>query len=156
LTGAVALSRLLEPVFAELGALFHGCALLAEPAYRSALLADRRCHEGLGVIVRDGVRRRVLPGLTPLLAAAIADPDGTARGSAPHLLARAEGPALAWWDAYVCRVVPPVLHAFRGHGVVLEPHLQNVLVAVDDAGMPAQVIFRDLEGTKLIAGRRPA
>ena len=37
--------------------------------------------------------------------------------------------------------------------MVLEPHLQNVLVGVDAAGLPAEVVFRDLEGTKLVAGR---
>lgn len=146
LTGAVALSRLLAPVFAALGEAY-GCALLAEPAYRSVTLADRRLHEGLGVIVRTGVRGR--PG-TPLLAGALADPYGGAR-----LLRRllADRSPLAWWAAYVRCVVPPVLHACLAYGVVLEPHLQNVLIRVDDDGMPTQAIFRDLEGTKLVAGR---
>jgi siderophore synthetase component len=140
------------------------------------------------VIVREGVRGRVRPGLTPLLTAALADPHGgtSARRLIDHAAApppsaptsafpsaptsapqpppgpvpppgrRAAGPddhALAWWDAYVRRLVPPVLHVFREHGVVLEPHLQNVVMAVDADGMPAQAIFRDLEGTKLVGDR---
>ncbi len=43
-----------------------------------------------------------------------------------------------------------MLAAYFEHGVVLEPHLQNVLIGVDDDGMPRQVLFRDLEGTKLL------
>nr|BFE83349.1 hypothetical protein GCM10020093_059500 [Planobispora longispora] len=60
---------------------------------------------------------------------------------------------MRWWRAYVERVAPPVLDAYLSHGVVLEPHLQNVLVGVDDAGIPVEAVFRDLEGTKLVAGR---
>lgn len=138
LTGAVALDRLLRPVFAALGA-----TLLAEPAYRTLALAGRHLHEGLGVIVRQGVR-----GLRgrPLLAAALA-------GGGVASLPAAHTDPLTWWDAYVSHVAPPVLRAYLEHGVVLEPHLQNVLVCVDDDGMPTQAAFRDLEGTKLVAGR---
>ena len=53
-------------------------------------------------------------------------------------------------------VALPVLHALFGHGVVLEPHLQNVLVGVDRDGRPAQAIFRDMEGTKLLTPRHEA
>ncbi|GLW62322.1 iron transporter [Actinomadura rubrobrunea] len=148
LAGAVVLDRLLRPVFTTLGARFDDCVLLAEPAYRTAALADRALYEGLGVILRRGIRD--LPG-TPLLAGALADPYGTLLPGLPAM-ATPDG-ALAWWRAYVQRVAPPVLHAYVEHGVVLEPHLQNVLIAVDDDGMPLRAVFRDLEGTKLVAGR---
>ncbi|MCZ9336461.1 ferric iron reductase, partial [Streptomyces sp. TRM76130] len=36
------------------------------------------------------------------------------------------------------------------HGVVLEAHLQNTLVAVDAHGTPVQALFRDAEGVKLL------
>ncbi|MFD0854612.1 IucA/IucC family C-terminal-domain containing protein, partial [Actinomadura adrarensis] len=140
LTGAVALNRLIQPVFSAL----DDCVFLAEPVYRSVALADRRLHEGLGVILREGVGG--LKG-TPLLAAALADPYGTTLASLPAL-ATPEG-ALAWWDAYVRHVARPALRAYLEHGVVLEAHLQNVLVCVDAEGMPVETAFRDLEGTKL-------
>ncbi|WP_308211858.1 IucA/IucC family protein [Actinoallomurus soli] len=144
LSGAVALTRALRPVFDELA-----CALLAEPGYRTVSVGGTRLREGLGVIVREGVRG--LPG-TPLLAAAIADPDGAGPAAVSRLLGDGAAPerVLAWWDAYVGHVVPPVLHAYLRHGVVLEPHLQNVLIAVDDEGTPVRAVFRDLEGTKLL------
>ncbi len=44
----------------------------------------------------------------------------------------------------------PVLAAFHRHGVVLEAHLQNTLIAFDAAGMPVQALFRDAEGVKLL------
>ncbi|WP_018658153.1 IucA/IucC family protein [Actinomadura flavalba] len=144
LDGAVHLNRLLGEVFAG----HDGAALLAEPAYRTVALADRALYEGFGVILREGVRN--LPG-TPLLAAALADPYGTAL-SALAPLATPEG-AAAWWDAYARLVLRPVLAAYLDHGVVLEPHVQNVLMVMDSGGMPVRAVFRDLEGTKLTAGR---
>ncbi|MER6569585.1 IucA/IucC family protein [Streptomyces sp. NPDC001093] len=153
LSGAVALNRLLQPVFAGLAGRFPGCALLAEPGYRTLDTAgDTALLEGLAVIVRSGLRHHLRPGVTPLLAAAVADEYPTSAGHASHLLARGDGDVLAWWDAYLRLLLPPVLTAYFEHGVVLEPHLQNVVVGVRADGTPAQMLFRDLEGTKLLPG----
>ncbi|TJZ44037.1 iron transporter [Streptomyces piniterrae] len=157
LSGAVALTRLLEPVLADLATRFPGSAVLREPAYRSLALPgadgrpDTELLEGFGVIIREGLSRRLLPGTTPLLAAAVADEYPSSAAHISRLLDGA-GPqaALEWWAAYLNLLVPPVLAAYFDHGMVLEPHLQNVLVCVDGDGMPAQVLFRDLEGTKLV------
>jgi len=147
LAGSVALTRLLAPVFAELGRRFPGTVLLGEPGYRTVALASRDSYEGLAVIVRDGVRVRTEPHVTPLLAASLTEP------AARLFDGRDCDWLIAWWQAYVRMVAPPVLGAFFGHGVVLEPHLQNVLVGVDEDGWPTQVLFRDLEGTKLVSSR---
>ncbi|TDU80330.1 IucA/IucC family protein [Streptomyces sp. KS 21] len=163
LTGAVALTRLLEPALSDLAARFPGSAMLREPAYRSLSLPgpdgtpDRALLEGFGVIVREGLSRQLLPGTTPLLAGAVADEYPTGPGHISRLL-RGAGPqtALDWWAAYLKLLVPPVLAAYFDHGLVLEPHLQNVVVCVDDDGMPAQVLFRDLEGTKLLPEQHAA
>ncbi|MFI6500711.1 IucA/IucC family protein [Nonomuraea typhae] len=140
LSGAVELNQRLEPIFQDISRKYPATRWLAEPGYRSAALGTRLL-EGLGVIVRSSPWSVTSPGITPVLAGAL-----TAEG------VQAADP-LAWWQAYVATVVPPVLEAYFRHGVVLEPHLQNVLVGLDAAGMPAEVIFRDLEGTKLVTGR---
>ncbi|HEY9369397.1 IucA/IucC family protein [Streptomyces sp.] len=163
LTGAVAMTRLLEPALTDLTARFPGSGMLREPAYRSLALPgpdgtpDRALLEGFGVIVREGLSRQLLPGTTPLLAGAVADEYPTGPGHISRLLRRT-GPqtALDWWAAYLKLLVPPVLAAYFDHGLVLEPHLQNVVVCVDDDGMPAQVLFRDLEGAKLLPERHAA
>ncbi|MGW2270543.1 IucA/IucC family protein [Streptomyces yangpuensis] len=128
-----------EAGFAALRATGSDAAWLADRGYRTAAFA----FEELAVLVRDGLRVHTLPGATPLLAAALAE---GAPGSPP---AGAADP-LAWWRAYLRQVVPPVLELFARHGVVLEAHLQNTLVAVDAAGMPVQALFRDAEGVKLL------
>ena len=157
LSGAVALTRVLAPALADLSCRFPGGAVLREPAYRTLALPgpdgtpDRALFEGLGVIVREGLPNRLAPGTTPLLAAAVADEYPTGAAHISRLLEGAdEQAALDWWSAYLDLLVPPVLAAYFDHGLVLEPHLQNVLVCVDADGRPAQVLFRDLEGTKLV------
>ncbi|KDN81109.1 iron transporter [Kitasatospora cheerisanensis KCTC 2395] len=157
LTGAVALTRLLAGPLAELADRFPDAAVLREPAFRTLALPgpdgapDPELFEGLGLIVREGLGQAVRPGLTPLLAAAVADEYPTSPAQVSALLAgRNAADARAWWAAYLRLVVPPVLSAYFDHGVVLEPHLQNVLICVDADGRPAQALFRDLEGTKLL------
>ncbi len=114
-------------------------AWLSDRGYRTADFA----FEELAVLVRDGLRPHLLPGATPLLAAAIAEgfPGSPLDGRAD--------PG-AWWTAYLRQVVPPALEAFARHGVVLEAHAQNTLVAVDADGIPVQVLYRDAEGVKLL------
>lgn len=157
LSGAVALTRVLAPALADLADRFPGSAVLREPAYRTLALPgpdgtpDRELVEGFGVIVREGLPQRLAPGTTPLLAAAVADEYPTGAAHISRLLAGAdERAALGWWSAYLDLLLPPVLAAYFDHGLVLEPHLQNVLICVDSDSRPVQVLFRDLEGTKLV------
>ncbi|MQS15078.1 iron transporter [Streptomyces kaniharaensis] len=164
LTGAVTLTRLLAPALADLARRFPDAAILREPAFRTLALpgADGRpelsLFEGFGLIVREGFAGVLRPGVTPLLAAAVADEHPT---SSAHISRLLEGTsdsrrALDWWRAYLRLLIPPVLAAYFDHGVVLEPHLQNVLIGVDASGHPAQVLFRDLEGTKLVPEQNAA
>ncbi|SER45947.1 Siderophore synthetase component [Lentzea xinjiangensis] len=135
------LARLLGPVFADLSATYPGTAFLVDRGYRTS----PEEFEGLAVVVRDGLRQHTLPGVTPLLAAGISEgfEGNPLDGLDPET-------ALRWFRQYVSVLVPPVLHAFFAHGVVMECHLQNVLVGVDATGMPVQAIHRDPEGMRLL------
>ncbi|MEE1787509.1 IucA/IucC family protein [Streptomyces sp. SP17BM10] len=164
LTGAVTLTRVLAPALADLARRFPDAAMLREPAYRTLALPgadgrpDQSLFEGFGLIVREGLGGVLRPGVTPLLAAAVADEHPTSSAHISRLLDESSDghQALDWWRAYLRLLVPPVLAAYFDHGVVLEPHLQNVLIGVDSAGHPAQVLFRDLEGTKLVPEQNAA
>ncbi|GAA4597178.1 IucA/IucC family protein [Planotetraspora phitsanulokensis] len=149
LIGAVELTDRLRPVFGRLAGDFPGTRWLPEPGYRSAALGTR-LFEALGVILRSGPWRECGPGVTPILAGALA---ATTSELPEAVTARRWEDPHGWWRAYVERVAPPVLDAYFTHGVVLEPHVQNVLVGFGADGLPAEAIFRDLEGTKLVAGR---
>jgi len=124
-------------------------AWLSDRGYRTADFA----FEELAVVVRDGLDEQVTPGATPLLAAALTEgttgPYGRA-GFDGNPLDTLADPA-AWWTAYLRRVVPPAVELFARHGVVLEAHLQNTVIAVDADGTPVQALFRDAEGVKLLS-----
>ncbi|MFE0462019.1 IucA/IucC family protein [Kitasatospora sp. NPDC058965] len=156
LTGAVELTRLLAPALDRLAARFPDAAVLREPAFRTLdLPGERELYEGFGLIVREDLPSRLRPGLTALLAGAVADEYPTSSAQFARLVGAdaTDGELLDWWTRYLRLLVPPVLAAYFDHGVVLEPHLQNVLIGVDADGRPAQVLFRDLEGTKLVPDR---
>ncbi|MFQ6195316.1 IucA/IucC family protein [Streptomyces sp. NPDC000405] len=114
-------------------------AWLSERGHRTV----RGLEETFPVIVRDGLERHVVPGATPVLAAALTE------GFDGDPLDGLSDP-LPWWSAYLGRVVPPVLEAYARHGVAVECHLQNTLIAVGPDGMPVQAVFRDTEGAKAI------
>jgi siderophore synthetase component len=160
LQSAVAVSRLLEPVGSELAELFPGTVVLGEPACRTAEIgpADPSgdLADGLGVIAREGLTQRLLDDVQPVLAAALVEerPD-PAVGAVLDRVAAGRDELIAWWDGYLDRLLPPVLHAFLAHGVVFEAHLQNVVIGLsgEPSRMPTQLVLRDLEGVKLV-GRR--
>ncbi|MFM9591113.1 IucA/IucC family protein [Streptomyces scabiei] len=117
-------------------------AWLSDRGHRTADFA----FEELAVLVRDGLHGQLPPGTTPLLAAALTE-DTDVFPDNP--LARATDPD-AWWEAYLRAVIPPALAAFHGHGVVVEAHLQNTLIACDASGTPVRALYRDAEGVKLL------
>lgn len=133
-------------------AAFAGASAGASGGASGGWLSDRGhrtadfAFEELAVLVRDGLHGHVPPGTTPFLAAALTE-DTDVFPDNP--LARAADPD-AWWEAYLRAVVPPALAAFHNHGVVVEAHLQNTLVACDPSGTPVRALYRDAEGVKLL------
>lgn len=63
-----------------------------------------------------------------------------------------DGAKLAWFETYLEALVKPVLYLFYNHGIVLEPHLQNTVIA-HEGGHPVQVLLRDYEGVKLTSDK---
>jgi siderophore synthetase component len=122
-----------------------GASVLSDRGYRTiAGPGGEDDEEAFAVLLRDGFGDRP----RPLLAAGISE---GFPGS--PLDALSPGQAVEWWRRYVEQVVPPVLHAYARYGVVLECHLQNVLVGMDREGYPDRVVFRDHEGVKLLRER---
>ncbi|WP_372982283.1 IucA/IucC family siderophore biosynthesis protein [Marinobacter sediminum] len=168
LESAVTLSRALQKHLAPSLARWPGFRLLYEPAYQTLDFEDlaeperKTIAEGFGVILRDNLEQDLESGVTPLLAAALFSEDrfGRCRATeAATLRAQHQGLSeqqakVQWFDQYLHLLIPPLFESLFHHGVVFEPHLQNVVVGIRD-GYPAQVFVRDLEGTKLVPDRWP-
>lgn len=53
-----------------------------------------------------------------------------------------------WWKCYLDVTLLPLLHLFLKHGISLEAHLQNTLIAFHE-GWPSRGYVRDMEGASI-------
>lgn len=168
LESAMAVNRLLRPLLPVLQQQFPALAVMEEPAFMSVDLGlpdereNREVIEGFGMILRRSVDLLRLPGSTPLLAGALFGNHCFGEARVRHILqelANREGRPLIevatqWFESYLQHLLPPVLQLYFAHGVVFEPHLQNVVLGLKD-GWPVQVYLRDFEGVKLLPEHYP-
>ncbi|OAX57508.1 IucA/IucC family protein [Xanthomonas graminis] len=170
LESAVALTRLLAPVWRALAKRVPGFQVLLEPAATdldfSALDGDaqacRALGESFGMLYRQAIPAAQRVRFQPQVAGALftRDARGDAACAAPlQALARRYGSldaaTAAWFHAYARLLLDGVWSAWFDYGIALEPHLQNTVIGSVD-GLPARVWIRDLEGTKLLPARWPA
>ncbi|PPK75990.1 siderophore synthetase component [Methylobacter tundripaludum] len=166
LDGALQVTRIMRTVGPRLIAQFPNLRILEEPAYASIRLgsnetpAEREAAEGFGLILRQGLAPADTAATTPLLAGSLFGNHTRGQARLADIIGRLarrqarpwETVAEDWFSAYVEQLLPPVLHCFFDHGIVFEPHLQNVLIGLT-RDWPSHVWLRDFEGVKLVAGR---
>ena len=169
LESAMHVNRVLRPLMPELARLFPSLALMEEPAFLSVDLKhadvekNRQVIEGFGLILRQSVDTLRTPDTVPLLAGSLFGNHyyGEARmerlltGLAAQSGVHSEAMIERWFSAYVEQLVYPVFYLFFSHGVIFEPHLQNVVLGLRQ-GLPAQIFLRDFEGVKLTPSHHPA
>lgn len=168
LESAMQVTRLLRPLLPELYRQFDGLRVLEEPAFMSVDLRDsdiernRAVIEGFGMILRESVDDLLLPGASACLAGALfgnrAVSEARLRTVLTDIACREsiafDDVAEHWFAQYVERLLYPVLYCFFAHGLIFEPHLQNVVLGLR-AGWPRQIFLRDFEGVKLVPERYP-
>lgn len=166
LDGALAVTRLMRERLPALQRRFPGLRVMDEPAYQTVDLgcadpvARTAVREGFGLILRRGIDQQQEPHIAPLLAGALFGNGGTGERWVDGLIGEHALHAglddhdarLSWFDAYVGQSLPPVLYCYFIHGMVFEPHLQNVVIGVRD-GLPVRLYLRDFEGVKLRGDR---
>jgi staphyloferrin B synthase len=115
------------------------------PAADAAALAA-----ATGVLYREGPP--LAGSASPMVMAALLEPDPT-DGVPPIIRAvqqasgsRATGQA--WFERYLTLSLRPLTRLLLRHGIGLEAHTQNSLLALDD-GWPVRFLVRDLEGVSL-------
>ena len=114
------------------------------PAADAAALAA-----ATGVLYREGPP--MAGSATPMVVAALLEPDPT-DGVPPIIRAvqQAGGgeTGQVWLERYLALSLQPLTRLLLRHGIGLEAHTQNSLVALDD-GWPVRFVVRDLEGVSL-------
>lgn len=170
LEGALQVNRIMTRLIPELREQFPGTEIMEEPAFLSVDLKDgdaqrnREVTEGFGLILRRNFDAfNLLPGAYPLLAGALFGNHVLGQARLAALLRQIgerecmapDAVAEEWFSRYVRQVMYPVLHCYFSHGVVFEPHLQNVVIGLR-ADWPAQAFLRDFEGVKLVPEHFPA
>lgn len=163
LEGALQVTRIMRRLMPALRQRFPGVRVMEEPAFLSVDLKQgdaqrgREVTEGFGMILRSGFNEGLAPGATPLLAGALFGNRGHGQARMRELIAQMqrrcampfEEAAEQWFSRYVAELMYPVLYCYFSHGVVFEPHLQNVVIGIV-AGEPQQIFLRDFEGVKLV------
>ena len=169
LESAMHVNSVLHPLMPELARLFPSLALMEEPAFMSVDFKNadteqnRQVIEGFGLILRQSVDTLRAPGTVPLLAGSLFGNHYYGEARMERLLGELaekagvhpDAMAERWFSDYVEQLIYPVFHLFFSHGVIFEPHLQNVMLGLRE-GMPAQLFLRDFEGVKLTPSRHPA
>jgi siderophore synthetase component/RimJ/RimL family protein N-acetyltransferase len=117
-----------------------------------------RTMEGTGVAFRAN---DFDPAARIAVLAAFCEPEITGPSLLRTVIARvAEARSLAtddaaavWLDRYVALLLRTTQDAYEHFGLALEIHAQNLLVEIDDAGLPVRLYFRDNQGYFFRAGK---
>jgi siderophore synthetase component len=122
--------------------------VLLELGYRRIIGSDP-LGSATGVLYREGPP--MAGAASPMVVAALLEPDPI-DGVPPMIRAVQQtgqaGDGRAWLERYLQVSLRPLTRLLVRHGVGLEAHAQNSLVALDD-GWPARFVVRDLEGASL-------
>lgn len=161
LDGALQVTRTMRALASNLSRRFPRFRVLEEPAYQTADFgrdpaARREVRERFSMILRQGLGDCLAQGVNPYLAGALFGNHVIGRERLTEMvqgLADREGmpvdrAARRWFEDYVAQLLPPVLYSYFAHGLIFEPHLQNVLIGLEH-GKPSAVVLRDFEGVKL-------
>lgn len=165
LDGALAVTRIMRALKPKLNVRFPHLRVLEEPAYQSIQLhsndvaQNRLVTEAFGMILRQNIAALLEQGVTPIMAGALFGNKEIGRRWVAQLIQQhTAGSGLSyaqavqvWFNAYVEQLLGPVFYCFFEHGVIFEPHLQNVVIGMQ-GGVPARLFLRDFEGVKLVEG----
>ena len=160
LESAVKLTELLAPNFNQLEKKHLGLKIMREPGCLTLdfdeLDVEQRIQveEGFGVLFRENPSE--LREQNILLAGSLFTQGVSGESNvkthiwhlSQHSQMSYEQSSLLWFKSYLDALLPSMFDALFEHGLVFEPHLQNILIKLDQ-GLVAGVWIRDLEGTKL-------
>ena len=166
LDSALQVTALLRELLPSLQSRFPQLAVFEEPAFMGIdvdgidAAARAQLLEGTALILREAFGSTLRPSAMPLLAGALFGDGDFGRDRLTRLLSVSGAAPTrerieAWFATYVETLVFPILYCYFQHGIVFEPHLQNVVIGIERQ-WPTQVFLRDFEGVKLVREYWPA
>lgn len=138
--------------------------ILEDPAYLTVDVPGLE-ESGFEVIFRENpfVRQSVDDVEVHSIAALVQDPviPGS-RSAAAQLIVRVaaasevseQQAALLWFESYFEHAIRVPIELLERHGIALEGHQQNALLAFDTRGLPVRSLYRDIQGLSLLESRR--
>ncbi|MDX3190101.1 IucA/IucC family protein [Streptomyces sp. MN03-5084-2B] len=112
-----------------------------------------RFHETLGALWREPIRLAAGERAISFAALPYRGPDGVSMLA--HLIG--SGDATAWLTRLFDLTLTPLLQWLLRHGVGFCPHGQNLILVVDDAGVPQRVLIKDFaQGVDLLDEQLPS
>lgn len=126
--------------------------ILTETGHAGLAVPDSALRASTSVLFRRGMTGTYAD--TAQVVAAILEEPARGPGILHGLLHEALGPTprqaelRRWWRRYLGVTLLPLAHLLADHGISLEAHLQNSMVAFD-RGWPVHGYIRDMEGTSI-------
>lgn len=112
--------------------------------YEAGAPSDSPYRKMLAALWRESPAPLLGPGerLATMAALLHVDRDGVALVG--ELIAASGLPPAAWLRRYLDAYLTPLLHCFYAHHLVFMPHGENVILVLDDRGIPQRAIFKDI------------
>lgn len=130
----------------------HGFAILRERAavgYRhrqlhAATATGSPYRKMLAALWRESPVAAVRPGEQLVTMAALLHVDRAGDSLAAALIGRSGVAPAAWLRRYLDAYLVPILHCFYAYDLVFMPHGENVILVLDERGVPVRALFKDI------------
>ncbi|MGF1680597.1 IucA/IucC family protein [Photobacterium minamisatsumaniensis] len=133
--------------------LYPSFQIVADPAYITVDVPEL-AESGFEIIIRENSFKQGNDQDTTTLAALAQDPLPGNASLLHHQVKRLSKAhnctlflaAMKWFAAYWECAIEPMIHLYDEHGIALEAHQQNSVLALDQQGLPKTYYFRDNQG----------
>jgi siderophore synthetase component len=98
----------------------------------------------LAALWRESPVPMLVPGERLATMAALLHVDRAGASLAGALIARSGLTPAAWLRHYLDAYLTPLLHCFYAYDLVFMPHGENVILVLDERGVPRRALFKDL------------
>ncbi|MGP3950252.1 IucA/IucC family protein [Streptomyces sp. 7N604] len=112
--------------------------------YESATAKGSPYRKMLAALWRESPVPALEPGERPATMASLLHTDRDGGSFAAALIARSGLEPADWLRRYLDAYLTPLLHCFYAYELVFMPHGENVILVLDEQGVPRRAVFKDI------------